>query len=72
MTWRRCDRSRRRGDWETFAINSLFPFTQRVRPGEPTFKHTRARRRPDFDAVLRFARICRVERVMLPYLEAQV
>jgi predicted transcriptional regulator of viral defense system len=32
----------------------------------------RARRRPDFDAVLRFARICRVERVMLPYLEAQV
>ena len=29
----------------------------------------RARRRPDFDAVLRFARICRVDRVIRPYLE---
>jgi predicted transcriptional regulator of viral defense system len=32
----------------------------------------RARRRPDYDAVLRYARICRVERVMRPYLEAQM
>jgi predicted transcriptional regulator of viral defense system len=32
----------------------------------------RTRRRPDYDAVLRYARICRVERVMRPYLEAQV
>lgn len=32
----------------------------------------RARRRLDYDAVLRYARICRVERVMRPYLEAQM
>ena len=30
----------------------------------------RASRRPDFDAVLRYARICRVDRGMRPYLEA--
>lgn len=30
----------------------------------------RTRNRPDFDAVIRFARICRVDRMIRPYLEA--
>ncbi|MBU0742544.1 type IV toxin-antitoxin system AbiEi family antitoxin domain-containing protein [bacterium] len=37
---------------------------------QEALKAYRARRRPDFDAVMRFARICRVDRVIRPYLEA--
>jgi predicted transcriptional regulator of viral defense system len=33
-------------------------------------KSYRARRRLDFDAVLHYARVCRVDQVMRPYLEA--
>ena len=32
----------------------------------------RSRRRRDYDAVMRFARICRVDRVIRPYLEALI
>jgi predicted transcriptional regulator of viral defense system len=37
---------------------------------QEALKSYRARRRPDFDAVLRYARVCRVDQVMRPYLEA--
>ncbi|HOX25603.1 MAG TPA: type IV toxin-antitoxin system AbiEi family antitoxin domain-containing protein [Candidatus Krumholzibacteria bacterium] len=39
---------------------------------QEALKFYRARRRPDFDAVLHYARICRVDRVMRPYLEALI
>ena len=37
---------------------------------QEALKAYRARRRPDYDAVMNYARICRVDRVILPYLEA--
>ena len=37
---------------------------------QEALKAYRARRRPDYDTVMHYARICRVDRVIRPYLEA--